>query len=108
MVDPATGAVYNAVIDGDTFRGLIFQALYSTELIPLLPGLIFEVSGDYFGTLGNVDSLIAFDQSVASGMYMSVICAEDADFKPATHALEGATSGVVTNAIAIDDAQGSD
>ncbi|MBP7599930.1 MAG: alpha/beta fold hydrolase [Thermoflexales bacterium] len=83
MVDPATGAVYNAVIDGDTFRGLIFQALYSTELIPLLPGLIFEVSGDYFGTLGNVASLFAFDQSVASGMYMSVICAEDADFKPA-------------------------
>lgn len=83
MVDPATGAVYNAVIDGDTFRGLIFQALYSTELIPLLPGIIFEISGNYFGTLGNVASLFAFDQSVASGMYMSVICAEDADFKPA-------------------------
>ena len=83
LVDPATGAVYNAVIDGDIFRGLIFQALYATELIPLLPGIIFEISNDYFGTLGNVASLFAFDQSVASGMYMSVICAEDADFRPA-------------------------
>jgi pimeloyl-ACP methyl ester carboxylesterase len=83
MVDPATGAVYSAVVDGDTFRGLIFQALYSTNLIPLLPAIVFEVKADYFGTLGNVASLFAFDQSVASGMYMSVICAEDADFKPA-------------------------
>lgn len=83
MVDPATGAVYSAVVDGDTFRGLVFQSLYSTEMIPLLPAILFEVKGDYLGTLGNVASLFAFDQSVASGMYMSVICAEDADFNPA-------------------------
>ncbi len=83
MVDPETGRAFNTVIDGDAFRAILFQSLYSTELIPLLPQLIFDVRDGNFGTLGNIGGLFTFDQSVANGMYMSVICAEDADFKPA-------------------------
>lgn len=99
MVDPATGRVYNAVVDGETFRGLIFQSLYATELIPLLPRVIYEAKEGYFGSLGNAGSLFAFDQSVAIGMYMSVMCSEDGDFAPADAASDDVRAPLAKHAV---------
>ena len=82
MTDPDTKRSYQAVIDGDALEGLLFQLLYSTEMIPALPHVIYQIrSGDY-SFLSRVGPLFVFDKTLAYGMYNSVICAEDADFSP--------------------------
>jgi pimeloyl-ACP methyl ester carboxylesterase len=83
MTDAETGKTYSAVVRGDTFQGLIFQMLYSTELLPLLPQLIYDARAGRYEVFGRIASLLVFDRTVAEGMYFSVVCAEDADFDPA-------------------------
>jgi hypothetical protein len=62
---------------------LFFQMLYATELLPLLPQLIYDVRGGRYEMFGRIASLFVFERTIAEGMYYSVICAEDADFNPA-------------------------
>jgi pimeloyl-ACP methyl ester carboxylesterase len=83
MTDAETGKTYNAVVRGDTFQGLFFQMLYSTELLPLLPQLIYDARAGRYEIFGRIAGLLVFDRTVAEGMYFSVVCAEDADFDPA-------------------------
>lgn len=40
-VDPFTGRTYEVLINGDTLISTLFQAMYSTEIIPLLPRAIY-------------------------------------------------------------------
>lgn len=80
--DPNTGRTYQAWLDGQTLQDMFFQTLYSAEILPLLPRLIEDLRAGDTGFAGNILSLFAFDQSVALGMYFSVICAEDVDFDP--------------------------
>lgn len=82
MSDLETGKSYNAVVDGDTLQGFVFQGLYATDLLPYLPYMIAEASKGNYGPLGNVASLFVFDRSVSYGMYYSVMCAEDGNFDP--------------------------
>src|SRR5207249_2111329 len=45
IISPLTGYHYESVvIDGDALLGFLFQALYSTEYIPLLPRVIYDVA----------------------------------------------------------------
>jgi pimeloyl-ACP methyl ester carboxylesterase len=83
MTDPETGMTYRAVVRGDTFQGIFFQMLYSTELLPLLPQLVYDARDGRYETFGRIASLVVFERTIAEGMYFSVICAEDADFDPA-------------------------
>jgi pimeloyl-ACP methyl ester carboxylesterase len=83
MTDPETGVTYQAVVRGDTFQGVFFQMLYSTELLPLLPLLVYDARDGRYETFGRIASLVVFERTIAEGMYFSVICAEDADFDPA-------------------------
>lgn len=82
-IDPTTNKVYNTYVDGDTLRALVFQALYSTEILPLLPRMIYAARENDFNAWGKLITLMSFDTSLAQGMYLSVLCAEDADFNPA-------------------------
>ncbi|HET9221101.1 MAG TPA: alpha/beta fold hydrolase, partial [Roseiflexaceae bacterium] len=83
MTDPETGVTYDAVVRGDTFQGVFFQMLYSSELLPLLPQLIYDAREGRYETFGRIASLVVFERTIAEGMYFSAICAEDADFDPA-------------------------
>ena len=83
MTDPQTGVTYHAVVRGDTFQELFFQMLYATELLPLLPLLLYDARAGRYETFGRIASLFVFERTIAEGMYFSVICAEEADFDPA-------------------------
>ncbi len=74
--DPLHGSVQ---LDGNTLASLIYQAMYVTELIPMLPAAIVQISkGDYTFLTRFADYLT--DQGISDGMYYSVECGEDMAF----------------------------
>jgi pimeloyl-ACP methyl ester carboxylesterase len=81
MSDPETGRSYSAVVNGDTLMGWLFQSMYSSELLPYLPHVINDLNAGRTESLGTILGAFAFQQAVASGMYYSVVCAEDSDFE---------------------------
>jgi len=78
-----------AVIDGDTFIGGLFQMLYAGSLIPALPRMIDDASKGNFDFFKRIYSILVFDRSISSGMYYSVFCAEDSDFALSDQDLSG-------------------
>lgn len=89
VTDDKTGKTYNAVMDGDTFLNVLFQFLYNSELLPALPKLIYDAQNGSYGLIQQFYPLYLFDRTFASGMYYSVMCAEDADFDVSDLLLEG-------------------
>lgn len=89
ITDSETGKTYDAVLDGDTYMNLLFQLIYNSEVIPALPKMIHAAHAGQFDLLQAYWPLIAFDRTFASGMYYSVMCAEDADFTVNDLALDG-------------------
>lgn len=81
LADPDTGKTYQAVFDGDTLQSTLFQLLYASEIVPLLPAAIDAADHDDFTFFAQLMPLLVFDDSVSAGMYYSVVCAEDADFR---------------------------
>jgi hypothetical protein len=69
-------------MNGDTLVSALFQMLYSTELIPLLPKMIHNTAVGRYDFLERIYSLITFDRTVNYGMYFSVVCAEDGTVDP--------------------------
>jgi pimeloyl-ACP methyl ester carboxylesterase len=80
VMDPETLTSYDALMDGDTFMSLIFQMMYLTDLIPLLPRIIYDARAGNYIFLERIYSVLIFDRTMNIGMYYSVLCAEDADF----------------------------
>ncbi|MEM7336234.1 MAG: alpha/beta fold hydrolase [Chloroflexota bacterium] len=76
------GDRYDALVDGDALYSVIFQGLYSDEIIPLLPKLITDVESGNFTLL---ELLISNDISTQDwfsiGMYFSVICHDEVSFE---------------------------
>jgi pimeloyl-ACP methyl ester carboxylesterase len=79
-----TGETKDALIDGNELITGLFFALYSTELLPTMPKMIYAArSGDY-STLSTYLALyLATESRVSRGMYTSVQCNEEAAFSPA-------------------------
>jgi pimeloyl-ACP methyl ester carboxylesterase len=78
--DPETNQTYTVLFTGNAFADLLFSTLYATRVIPALPAMIYHVQqGDL-----RIPSLLYgpffLDDSVSSGMYFSVECAEDLAF----------------------------
>ncbi|HUF54844.1 MAG TPA: alpha/beta fold hydrolase [Dehalococcoidia bacterium] len=70
-----------ATIDGVWFSAFVFSALYSEDLIALLPKMIFDTRDHNYQLLKIVADLHLQDiQSFSQGMYFSVQCAEEAPF----------------------------
>lgn len=82
MTDTETGTTYQVPVDGTDLQALLFQLLYATPLLGALPQLIHDVRDDRFDALGRIAGQFVFDRTLASGMYLSVECAEDADVTP--------------------------
>ncbi len=89
LTDPKTHTTYQAVFDGDMLVEATFQMLYGTSLIPALPKMIYDARDGKYTFLSSVFPFLLFDRTFSDGMYYSVLCAEDADFKPADVPLEG-------------------
>ncbi len=73
--------IEGAVIDGDWFAVFMFQSLYSTQLIPLLPRAIFDTRDKNWGLLTTMANGYLRDANgVSMGMYLSVQCGEELPF----------------------------
>ena len=81
ITDPKTGRKYNAVVDGDTFSSILFQLMYPSELLGALPKMIYDARDGRFTLPSEVWPLLLFDRTMATGMYFSVMCAEDGNFR---------------------------
>jgi pimeloyl-ACP methyl ester carboxylesterase len=75
------GRRFDALVDGEGLLGTFFQALYSAEVIPLLPAIVSEIAADdyrNFTTL--VANFTAVLEFVSFGMHTSVQCREEVAF----------------------------
>jgi len=85
--------VDSALIDGDSFVDIFFGALYSSEIIPLLPELIYDVRDGDLELLGIVtENSLLPTNFFSEGMRLSVQCGEEALFSSQE---EGAVAGEV-------------
>jgi len=76
-----TGNTYDALVNGDSIIGLLFQSLYSSEIIPTLPGLISEVeNGDYTNLSTLFSIFLTNSDFISVGMHISVQCNEEISF----------------------------
>ncbi len=72
---------YDAALQGDDLIAVFFQALYSADIIPLLPQLIADVeSGDYELLSALLSNFILNSEFSSVGMYYAVQCSEEAPF----------------------------
>ena len=81
IVNPLTGEAIDIVVTGDELVDFLFQALYFTELIPLLPEIVYDAK------VGNVRSMsvvlglfLASDEFLSLGMHLSLRCGEEVTF----------------------------
>jgi pimeloyl-ACP methyl ester carboxylesterase len=81
IINPLTGESYDALIDGETLMGLIFQLLYETELLANLPMLIYQANQGDFEMLSRIYGLLLVEIPLISrGMSLSVQCNEEVAF----------------------------
>lgn len=82
LSNPLTGESFTDVVfDGTEFTGTIFQLLYSTEILPLLPEMIYNINaGDYVFLELILGSFLISEDQVALGMNLAVQCNEEVAF----------------------------
>lgn len=81
IVNPLTGENFDALIDGETLMGLIFQLLYETELLTNLPMYIYQANQGDFDMLSRIYGLLLVEIPLISrGMNLSVQCNEEMAF----------------------------
>lgn len=80
--NPDTGETFTAEINGAALRSIMFQLFYLPDMSAVFPFLVESFENGDFRYLERMWPLLLFDQSIAEGMYFSVMCAEDADFTP--------------------------
>ncbi len=79
--DFINGGEYEVVIDGENLIDLLFQFLYSTETIPVLPKLITDISQDKFDQLSLLmSSIISTQDAISDGMHWTFQCTEELSF----------------------------
>lgn len=84
LVDPETGERYETYLDGIGLRDVLFQLLYVPRMPAVLPKVIHDLEQGDLRYIQAMWPLFAFEETVAEGMYFSVICAEDADIDVST------------------------
>ncbi len=78
IADLFTGTTYDTAFTGDDLLGVLFQALYSTEMIPSLPQLISEIDRGNYATLSALmSSFLLNGEFFSIGMQFSVQCNEE-------------------------------
>lgn len=75
------GGSWDVLFDGEWILGMVFQGLYSDQLIPVLPRLIEELESREMSTLALLTSnTLANAQYLSFGMHLSVQCHEEVPF----------------------------
>jgi pimeloyl-ACP methyl ester carboxylesterase len=81
VTDFLTGDSYPAVLTGDDVTGLLFQSLYSEQLLPILPDVISDAAdGDLEGMEQLASLFFTNDRFISIGMYFAVQCNEEYPF----------------------------
>ena len=91
VADLFTGETYDTILHGDDLTGLLFQTLYSTEIIPSLPQLIYELDEGNTTTLAAlISSFLLNGEFMSIGMQFSVQCNEENSFTDPAEAVAAA------------------
>lgn len=81
ITNPFTGGSYNTLLTGDVLFGLVFQLLYETKVLPVLPQLIYDASRGNFETINRIYGALIGQGTISSrGMMFSVQCNEELSF----------------------------
>jgi pimeloyl-ACP methyl ester carboxylesterase len=81
ITNPLTGESFDTLLNGDGLLGFLFTSLYSAEIIPLLPKIIYDASEGNFDTLAQIQgSFLLNTEFVSLGMQFAVQCAEEIPF----------------------------
>lgn len=81
ITNPLSGESFDMLVEGDDLIEFLFNALYATELIPLLPQIITELSQSNFETFALIEGSFLVDADyVSRGMHYSVQCYEEVPF----------------------------
>ena len=88
VTHPFTGNSSDMLVDGDELISFLFQSLYSTDLIPVLPKIIYDICDEKYEIFALLmGAFLADAKSMSIGMYYSVQCGEEAHFaKPEEYA----------------------
>lgn len=80
--NPFTGEIYeDVVLNGDGLIGLIFQLLYDSDSLAVLPQLIYQADEGDFTLYGIVlGSFISQQGVISNGMHFAVQCQEEVSF----------------------------
>jgi len=77
----SSGETIDWVVDGDTVVSVLFQSMYATSLLPLLPSLIWEVKDGNFEALAGLESqFLDSNKDISLGMNLAVQCYEEIPF----------------------------
>jgi pimeloyl-ACP methyl ester carboxylesterase len=81
VTHPFAGKTYDMLINGDDLISFLYHSLQSTEVIPLLPEIIFNIRDGNYDTLASLfASFLASKEYISTGMYLSVLCSEEMPF----------------------------
>lgn len=81
--DFVSGDTYPGILRGEDIVELMFQSLYSEELIPLLPEAVADAHAGDYQTFETLASLFFTNEAFFTiGMYLSVQCREEYAFTP--------------------------
>lgn len=79
--DFINGDEYDVIVDGGGLLGVVFQGLYSEQIIPTLPQLVDEIENGSTATLSQLVSInLSNIPFLSLGMHLSVQCAEEVPF----------------------------
>ncbi len=91
--DSTTNKSYNVVMAGNDFVFVLFNTLYVTQAIPVLPQMIFQVRDYNYTLLSQIYGAVEFDNTFSDGMFYSDECSEDWDFLT-QHDIAAAMQGI--------------
>ena len=81
ITNPRTGESFDKLISGTRLIGFLFQSLYPTHIIPVLPKIIFDARNGDFDTLAFIEGLhLASLEFISTAMQFSVQCGEEVHF----------------------------
>ena len=81
ITHPLTGETFDLLFGPDELIGFLFQSLYITDIIPLLPDIIFRTGlGDFAAVAALEGAFLTQLDDISVGMHYSVQCSEEAPF----------------------------
>lgn len=103
--NPFTGEIYNnVVLNGDGLIELIFQLLYDSSSLPMLPQLIYQAAEGEFSLHSiMLGSFISQQEFISHGMHFAVRCQEEISFLESSEINEAWANYPEYEALAIDD-----